>query len=209
MALFKTKTDGTHVTIFKPSHIYAQMLDDKGNAAGNIFDFEEVLRDTTTLSQDDNDTSEIENEVSDDPIKSLVTLGSFQFATTIEDIQADIVKSFCGFEEDPTTELVFAPAQYTEKHAVVVVVVPNGTKNVALIMPDLQLNTRMIIESLNSSLLGVNLQGTAQSKTITMGSGTDAVDYKTPMVIDYDYALPTNATTDLGALRSTAPSAGN
>lgn len=188
------QTTATHKTIYKPSHIYAQVGD------GDIFDFEEVLRDSTTLSQDDNDTSDIENEVSDDPIKSLVTLGSFQFETTIEDIQADLVKELCGFEVDDTTGVVFAPAQYSELYAKIVVVIPDGDTNVGLVLPKVQLNTRLIIESLNSALAGISLKGTAKSTYLTV----NGVETKTPMFVDYEYVLPDDSTTDLGEPRSSA-----
>ena len=73
-------TSATSVILNKVLHIYAQV------DTGDIFDFEDVLRNSTKLSQDDNTTSDIENEVSDDAIKTLVTLGKFQFETTLEDI---------------------------------------------------------------------------------------------------------------------------
>lgn len=195
MAIKKTAT--THKTIYKPSHIYAQV------GEGTIYDFEEVLRDSTTLSQDDNDTSDIENEVSDDPIKSLVTLGSFQFETTIEDIQKDLVVDLCGFTADTTTGVVFAPAQYSELYAKIVVVIPDGDTNVGLVLPHVQLNTRLIIESLNSALAGISLAGTAKSTYLTV----NGEETKTPMYVDYEYTLPTDSTTDLAAPRSTAAGA--
>ncbi len=185
-------TNATSVILNKVSHIYAQV------DTGDIFDFEDVLRNSTKLSQNDNTTSDIENEVSDDAIKTLVTLGKFQFETTLEDIQSDIVTTFMGFTADNTTGIVAAPDKYIDKYAKIVVVIPNGTKNVGFIMPKVQLNTKAIIESLNSALAGVSLKGTARSTSITYGSTTE----KTPMLIDYDYKLPTDATTDLAAMRT-------
>lgn len=187
-------TSGTHVTIYKPSHIYAQIWDADDSKSNDIFDFEEVLRDTTSLSMDDNDTSDIENEVSDDPIKSLVTLGSFQFATTIEDIQSSLVIALCGFENQgsDTKPVVSAPAQYTERFATIVVVIPEDDgKNTAFICPKVQLNSKLLIESLNSALVGINLAGTAKSVKVAFSTSKKK---KTPLFIDYDYTLPTKGT---------------
>lgn len=189
------KTSGTHVTIYKPSHIYAQIWDEDESKSNDIFDFEEVLRDTTSLSMDDNDTSDIENEVSDDPIKTLVNLGAFQFASTIEDIQSSLVVALCGFENMGTDDkpVVAAPAQYKELFATIVVVIPDedGTKNVAFICPKVQLNSKLLIESLNSALTGINLAGTAKAQNVTFKTGTVK---KTPLFIDYNYTLPTKGT---------------
>lgn len=185
------KTSGTHVTIYKPSHIYAQIWDEDDSVSNDIYDFEEVLRDTTSLSMDDNETSDIENEVSDDPILTLVTLGSFQFAATVEDIQSQLVISLCGFENMGTDAkpIVAAPAQYVERFATIVIVIPQDDKNIAFICPKVQLNSKMLIESLNTSLTGISLAGTAKSQYVTFGS----TEKKTPLFIDYDYTLPTGS----------------
>jgi hypothetical protein len=184
-------TQSTHVTINGVSHVYAQIGD------GDIYDFDEILRDTVNLSQDDNDSNDIENEVSDEPIKSIIKLGKFNFAATIEDIQADILANFMGFKKDASTGIVYAPNKYKEIYAKIVVVMPDGDKNVGYVIPHVQLNAKLILESLNSNLAGLNLQGVAKSTTMTIGDEQQ----KVPMFIDYNYVLPTNSTTDLAAPR--------
>lgn len=161
MAITKTTAGGLNLRIKKPAHIYAQEVDSAGVPVGDeIFEFDEVLRDTTSLSQDDNDVSDIENEVSDTPIEQFITLGKYQFAATIEDVQAPILIAFLGFKSAGNT--CYAPASYHDKYAKIVVVTRDQNDNlVALICPKVKLNSKMILESLNSALGGINLAGTA------------------------------------------------
>ena len=62
----------------------------------------------------------------------------------------------------------------------------SGGKNVALILPKLQLNSKTTIESLNTNLAKVALAGTAQLADVNI-NGKPA---KTPFYIDSDYTLP-------------------
>jgi hypothetical protein len=166
MSVVKTTKNGKNVRIKKPSHIYAQIVNPDGKPlSDDIYEFDEVLRDTTSLSQDDNDTSDIENEVSDTPIDQFLTLGKYQFAATVEDIQRALLIAFCGFSE--LNGIAFAPSQYEDLWAKVVVVTRDQNKHkVALICPLLKLNSKLILESLNSALGGFSLAGTAYNAEI-------------------------------------------
>ena len=191
------KTGATSVKVAKPKFIFATLLT-KGESGAyeksdTTYQFEHILRDSTSLTQGENKTDAIENEVSDEAIMQNVTLGAWQFTTTIEDIQKDLVKDMCGFTVDG--EKVYAPASYTERFAEIAVVLDAGTdaegeqKYVAYVVPKLQLNTRLILESLSTSMAGFTLAGTAQSTEMTI-AGSRTV--RSPMYIDMDYTLPTS-----------------
>ena len=190
MAKTVTNTGSTAVLVSKPKYIVAT-IGEGGNEKNYIF--EHVLKDSTKFSQNDNTTTTIDNEVSDTPIKTNVTLGSYQFEATIEDIQESLLIDMCGFAKATNSGVVYAPASYVEKNAKIAVVLDKGTgdgKLVAYVAPKVQLNSKLILESLSSSMAGFSLAGTAQTAAVTVGSGTTD-NISTPLYIDYDYTLPT------------------
>ena len=176
--------------ISKPKYIVATLNEGKENEKNYIFDH--VLKDSTKFSQADNTTSQIDNEVSDDPIKENVTLGAYQFESTIEDVQDDLLIDMCGFVKGTSGKL-YAPASYTERFAKIAVVLDNGVgesnqpKYVAYVAPKVQLNSKLILESLSTSMAGFSLAGTAKTASIT----DSAKSIMTPLYIDPAYTLPT------------------
>ena len=193
MAKTVTNTGGKARLISKPKYIVATLNEGTENEKNYIFDH--VLKDSTKFSQDDNTTNTIDNEVSDTPIKTNVTLGSYQFEATIEDIQEDLLVDLCGFTKATNTGVVYAPASYVEKTAQIAVVLDSGkndNKLVAYVAPSVQLNSKLILESLSTSMAGFTLAGTAKTGEVTVTKDVSKTDkISTPLYIDYDYKLPT------------------
>lgn len=181
-----TATLAKAIKVSKPKHIYATPWV-SGAKGTKTYDFSEILKDSTKITQADNTTNKIENEVSDTPIKTNVTLGDITFETTVEDIQADLMVSFAGFTKDSTSNKVYAPSSYSDLFAEIAVVLDGGDgKYVAYILPKVQLSTKSLLESLSSSMAGISLTGTALLADVTDGSNK----YTTARYIDYDYTLP-------------------
>lgn len=183
-----TSTGSTAVKIAKPKYILVQPWQSAtSKGTGKIYSFADVLRDSTSLTQDDPEVNNIENELSDDPIRTNVTLGTRTFQTTLEDIQTDMVVEMAGFTKDSTSGKVYAPASYTDKFAEVTIVLDKGNDAyVGIILPKVQLNTKMILESLSTSMVGLQIGGTALATEVTDG----AKKYTTGQYIDYSYTLP-------------------
>lgn len=194
MATTVKNTGSTAQKFIKPSHIVIREFlgtEADGIAAGNAYILEDVVEDTTSISQDDNETTDIECETSDSPILSIVKAGKYQFASEVADTQAELLKALVGFTTDGSKH--FAPAQYTPKYVSVAVVFENNTgaaaSYTALIIPRLQLNSKLTIESLNSNIARIGLAGTAQLADIKVSSKS----YRTPFYVDSAYTLPANA----------------
>ena len=189
MANTVTKTGATSLLITNVKYLVAPLLDSKG-AEGNSYIFEHILKDTVSMQQDDNDTTTIDNEVSDEPIKEIVRLGKWNVAATIEDVQKDLLVNMCGFKTSTDGKKVFAPASYTERFAKIAVALDGGVdsdgtqKLVAFVMPKVQLNTKMILESLSTSMAGFSLAGTGRSIEVEAGKPT-------PFYVDTEYKIPT------------------
>lgn len=195
------KTSPTSWQFIKPYCLVATLYtggttETADNPAGDTFIFDEVVRDTTTISQDENDTTTIENEFSDDPILEIVSLGKFQLAAEVADVQKDILVNFANYEYDATAKKIYAPSAYEITYAKIDLVFKNGTdedgndKYKSLCIPKLQLNARMTAESMNSNLIRLNLAGTAKSVALTVNGKSK----KKAAYINEDFTMPTETT---------------
>lgn len=177
----------------KPDYIVATLFtgaeDDESKPKGDSYILEDVVEDSTSISQDENETTDIECETSDSPIISIVKLGKWQLAAEIGDTQAELLKTLCGFTEDTAGNRTLAPSIYKALYAKidVVQVQSDGTKMEAYVLPKVQLNSKLTIESLNSNLARIALAGTAKDIALTVGGKT----VRTPFYVDHNYSLPT------------------
>ena len=187
-------TGSSAIKLIKPKYIVATLY--KGTEAddedplGDTYILEDVVRDTFSISQDDNDTTDIERETSDTPIKTVVTLGSWQLSAGVADSNGELLAGLCGFTYDSTAKKAYAPSAYDEHYAKVSVAFTNPkdhTKLSAYTLPKVQLNSNMTIESLNSNIGRIALAGTAQLVKMTVN---DKKIYA-PFYVEEEYTLPT------------------
>lgn len=159
---------------------------DKGS--GDTYILDDVVRDTTSIAQDDNETTDIDCETSDSPIVSIVNLGKWQFAAEVADTQKSLLLALMGFKELSTGEIC-APSTYAKKYVTAAVVFLNddGATYSAFIMPKLQLNSKLTMESLNSNTARIGLGGTALLAKV----GTGATAVQTALYKTENYTMPT------------------
>ena len=193
-------TGATAKKFIKPSYIVATLFtgsESDDTPLGDSYILEDVVEDTTSISQDDNDVNDIKCETSDSPIISIIklvlvekttdSLLKFQFTAEVADTQKDLLVSLMGFTAGTTvTTKYFAPAQYKQLYAKVDVVFEDGKDMTAFVVPKLQLNSKLMLESLNSNVGRINLAGTAYDANVKDGSAT----IRTPFYVDTDYSLP-------------------
>lgn len=186
------KTGATAIKLIKPKYIVVTMFngtETDDTPKGDSYIIETAVRDTVTLSPDENTSTDIECETSDTPILSVVTLGRYQVSSEIADVQDDILAAIGGFTI--VGDKAYAPASYTERYCKLDVAfeMADGTLT-AFVIPKLQLNTRLMIESLNSNIARTNLAGTAQSISVANGDKT----LQTALYKQKNYTLPTAST---------------
>lgn len=186
-----TKTSAKKWVLKKPKYIVATEWGKDAEGAdeltNNVYVLETVERDTTTISQDDNETTDVECETSDTPIDSVTTLGKWTVSSQLDDVQPDVVKALCGFFEDKDGNLC-APASYTDKYIQFDVVFADptdttGAKYVAARIPKLKMNSKLTFESLNSALGHVTIAGNAEDVDATTTDGKKP----TPFMIIKEY----------------------
>lgn len=195
-----TYTGATAQKLKKPSYIVATLFlqKDTDNPTGDTYIFEDIERDTTSLSQDDNDTTTIDRETSDTPIDEVVTLGKWNVSAELDDIQDDLLVDLMGFFKD-TSGNVCAPATYTDKYIQFDVAYKNGTddsgndKFIAMRVPKLKLNAKLVLESLNSDLGNITIAGTAQNIKVPVEGGKTK---DTPFIKVNNWTLPVDESVD-------------
>lgn len=186
------KTGATAIKLIKPKYIVVTMFngtETDDTPKGDSYIIETAVRDTVTLSPDENTSTDIECETSDTPILSVVTLGRYQVSSEIADVQDDILAAIGGFTI--VGDKAYAPASYTERYCKLDVAFEMADDTLtAFVIPKLQLNTRLMIESLNSNIARTNLAGTAQSISVANGNKT----LQTALYKQKNYTLPTAST---------------
>lgn len=178
----------TKVKIYNPFGLYVTPFSSESTKGSTTYFLDEVIRDTTTISQEDPTESPIENEFGSAPIINNITLGSYTFSAEVADMQAELLQKLCGYVPGTTnTDLTFAPASYALVYAEIALVFKTGADSyMAAILPKVQLNSKATFDSLSSSMGRITLAGTGLN--IGVSDGTKTV--QTPFYIDSAYELP-------------------
>lgn len=114
-------------------------------------------------------------------------LGKYQFTAEVADTQKDLLVALMGFTAGTTVSTkYFAPAQYKKLYAKIDVVFEEGETMTAFVVPKLQLNSKLMLESLNSNIGRISLAGTAYDANVADGAKT----IRTPFYVDSAYTLP-------------------
>ena len=171
------------VKVYNPYALYVTPWTSETTKGSPIYKLDEVIRDSTTISQDDPTENKIENEFSSAPIINTVTLGSYTFSAEVADMSPELLNILCGYTLDTNKEKAYAPSTYAPLYAEISLEFQaTGGKYIAAILPKVQLNSKATLDSLSSSMGRITLAGTGLNAT---------VDGKiTPFVLDTEYELP-------------------
>lgn len=180
-----TKTGATAVKIYNPYAMYITPFAD-GVKGTKTYQMQDIVRDSTSVSQDDAEENRVENEYGSAPIANNMKQGSYTFTTQVADYQTGLLKDLAGFEIDEVSGKAYAPATYKEVFAEVALVFQSGEKYYAAILPKVQLNTKTTLESFSTSVGTLTINGVGYMMEMKDGDN----DYTTPFIFDDDYVLP-------------------
>lgn len=197
MANTPVATLGTSVKILNPYALYVTpFIKDSSGAdvrGTKTYKLSEVIRDSTTISQDDPTENKIENEFGSAPINNITTLGSYTFSAEVADMQSDLLTDLCGYVKGKgKTDRVFAPSQYKTLYAEIALVFSAGKKGdgtelyYAAVLPKVQLNSKATLDSLSTSIGRITLAGTGLN--MLMDDGTNNPKIETPFYLDTDWS---------------------
>lgn len=162
----QTSTQYGELKIFNPTAIYATPFDGENGARGTTtYKLSEVIRDSTSITQDDPEETSIDNEFSAAPIINNVNLGSYQFSAQVANMHQTLVEKLCGFVKGTSkADRIYAPSTYVPVFAEIVLTFQvDANKVVAAVLPKVQLNSKTIFESLSSSMGTITLAGSGQN----------------------------------------------
>ena len=171
------------VKVYNPYALYVTPWSSETTKGTNTYKLDEVIRDTTTITQDDPEENKIENEFSSAPIINTVTLGSYTFTAEVADMSPELLKILCGYTTDTQNEKAYAPSTYAPVYAEIsLVFAATGGKYIAATLPKVQLNSKATLDSLSTSMGRITLAGTGLNATVD--------GKQTPFVLDTEFELP-------------------
>lgn len=187
-------TGDTAEKYINPAYIVVQNYEDSDewdSPSGDAFILEDVVRGTTTASQEDNDENDIECETSDSPIYTSIKKGAFKVEAEVADTQDDLLIGLCDFVEDSDSGKLYAKSKYTQKYVKFAIVYETASGSlVGKVFPKLLLHTNQILEDLNENIDRIKINGTAHDVSVTIDDKT----YRTAFYKQTDYELPTETT---------------
>ena len=149
----------------------------KGTAG---FALDDVVADTTSITQGDPETNAVDCETRDEPIYENVTLGAYNFSCESGNIDKDILQNALGYKisGEGSTLKAYAPASYKELWAEIEVQFANGT---SLVLPKVKLNSKIDASSLKTGIVRGIIGGTAYSTKV---DGNDTPFYVSGAVVN-------------------------
>lgn len=176
-------TIASKVKVYNPYALYVTPWTSETTKGSATYKLDEVIRDSTTITQEDPTENKIENEFSSAPIINTVTLGSYTFSAEVADMAPELLKILCGYSTDTSNEKAYAPSTYAPLYAEISLVFSAiGGKYIAATLPKVQLNSKATLDSLSTSMGRITLAGTGLNATVD--------GKQTPFVLDTEFELP-------------------
>jgi hypothetical protein len=123
----------------------------------DIYDITEVVADTTSVEQADNDVNTIEHEFSNNPLFENIQLGDKTFTCESIDLQDAVLKDLFGWQPIGS-DGVAAPNAYKHLYATIELGFDNTDDEIVL--PKVLLNSRAVIASMKTDASRATISGT-------------------------------------------------
>ncbi len=198
MATITDITEGK-LKIYNPDALYVTPFVTEVGSDGKLttkkgsvtYKLDEVIRDTTTITQEDPTENKIENEFGTAPIVNNIQLGSYTFSAEVADMQQVLLTKLCGYvTKSGKADRTYAPSTYTPIYAEIALVFKTGqladgtTTYTAAVLPKVQLNSKATFDSLSTSMGRITLAGTGLNIMVD--------DVETPFYVDSNFSLSTD-----------------
>ena len=149
---------------------------DESTLGETTYDLVNIVGDTTSVEQADNDVQTIEHEFSSSPLYESVTLGDKTFTCECIDFQNDVLKNLFGWDTEEGGD-AFAPLDYKDLYCKVEMQF-NSTKDI-VVLPKLKMNSKAVLSSLKTDASRGTISGTCYPAYVKAGEK----EYKTDMAI--------------------------
>lgn len=140
---------------------------DESTLGDTTYDLVNIVGDTTSLEQAENEVTALEHEFSNEPLYEVVNLGDKTFTTECIDFQNDVLAALFGWEEGSDGD-AFAPIVYKDLYCKIEMQF-NSTDSV-IVLPKVKLNSRAIISTMKTDASRGNITGTCYSAYVKAGA---------------------------------------
>ena len=154
-------------------YLYFTPWTDESTLGDTTYDLVNIVGDTTTVEQAENDINSLEHEFSNEPLYENITLGEKSFTTECIDFQNTVLKALFGWKTDEAGSAL-APTTYKDLYCKIEMGF-NSTEDV-LVLPKVKLNSRAVIASMKTDASRGNITGTCYSAYVTAGTLKDWTD---------------------------------
>lgn len=139
--------------------LFTPWADDTLDLTGDRYDLQNLVGDTVSITQDDNETNEVPCETRDEPLYEAITLGKYQVTMESGDINPELLHVCMGFAMKEDKSIAYAPSSYKKVYAHLEVVMADGS----FIIPRVLLSPNMAIETLKTGIARGVIAGSAYS----------------------------------------------
>lgn len=163
MAQIKSKVGENWILGGVKRIVFVPYVDGVKGATG--FALDDVVADTTSITQDEPETNAVDCETRDEPIYENVTLGSHKFSCESGNIDKDILQYALGYKVsgEGSSLKAYAPSSYSEHWAEVEVQFQNGS---SIVVPKIKLSSNIDASSLKTGIVRGIISGTAYSTLV-------------------------------------------
>lgn len=137
------------------------------------YDLVNIVGDTTSVEQADNNVNEIEHEFSSEPLYENITLGKKSFTCDCIDFQNDVLKNLFGWV---TTEGGDAFAPITYKDLFCKIEMQFNSTNDIIVLPKVKMNSKVVLSSMKSNVSKGTISGTCYSAYVKAGTKEEETD---------------------------------
>ena len=146
---------------------------DDATVGTTTYDLVNIVGDSTTVEQADNNVTTINHEFRADPLYESTELGSKTVSTECIDFQNDVLKNMFGWT---TTEAgdAFAPTSYKDLYCKIVMEF-NSTEDI-IVLPKVKMNSKAVLSSMKTDVSRGTINGTCYSAYVKAGTQTELTD---------------------------------
>lgn len=137
-----------------------------GALGTDTYSLDQIVADSTSITQEDNTTNAIDSETKDEPIYENITLGRYTVTMNSGDIQSDLLTKIMGFTISGGN--ICAPNTYKPVWAKIEAAFNDGT----LVCPKVKISGRIEAASLKTGIVQGIISGTCYAGKV--GSEADA-----------------------------------
>ena len=139
--------------------------------AEETYEIVNIVGDSTSLEQEDNDVQEVEHEFSSTPLYEAVTLGKKTFTAECADYQEKVLVNLFGWEAGEATgteesDVQYAPTGYKEFYAAIELGF-NSTDKV-VVLPKVRLDSKVALASMKTDISRATITGSCYEAFLTL-----------------------------------------